>query len=112
MGLALAASMASASNTVHGIRQHLSQKLSTTRKPVCGAARVVDINVLSRPWQADMVYVGHGPTFCSPILASPWGNPLLSSDDEYSKDDGFVEYLWDRADIEWLLSPLVGKTLV
>ena len=113
MGLALAATMPSGVPRVAKARDELVSCLPPWQpKSVLGSTIAVAFSDVSRPWGSDFVYVGHGPNFCSPrMLASPWGNPFLSAEDAICRTDRFEEYLWSRADLQFFLAPLVGKTI-
>ena len=111
MGLALAATMASGRERVVAIRESITEFISLPNKPMHCEAQVADFGTAERPWHGDMIYVGHGPG-ASGMLASPWGNPFCSYDEEVCCPGDFYKFLWGRCDLIWLLGPLVGKTLV
>ena len=110
MGVVIAATMVSGKPAIVNIRNSIAKLGFLEHKPSFGTARVVSVDSIAHPWPADVVYVGHG-SFIHSRLASPWGNPYCQQDELVCRADGFYAYLWDRADLAWLLGPLVGKTL-
>jgi hypothetical protein len=110
MGVVIAATMVSGKPAIVNTSNSIAKLGFLEHKPSFGTARVVSVDSIAHPWPADVVYVGHG-SFIHSRLASPWGNPYCQQDELVCRADGFYAYLWDRADLAWLLGPLVGKTL-
>ena len=108
LALAISASLPSGIQRVVDARSATASRLIPWHsKPTAGTCRVADFVATPTPWASDVVYVGHGPSQLG-VLASPWGCPFMHDDACHCNSDGFAEYLFARADIEYFLRPLAG----
>ena len=117
LALALAASFPSGDAHVVRLRTRIGELaggFSGGWSSIVASVPPLVFSVLSvpRPWPADAVYVGHGPSG-SGFAASPWGSPFADSTAAFcSSDHRFEQYAVSRADRIGWLAPLCNKRLL